>query len=59
MIKFRYKGQSVEAVLDKFPTAKIISQDEAGYIISAEVFGDGVDMWVKSQGDNVELFENE
>ena len=56
-IKFRYKGLSVESVLDKLPTAKIISQDEAGYIISAEVFGDGVDMWVRSQGENVEIIE--
>lgn len=58
-IKFRYKGQSVEAILDKLPTAKIISQDETGYIISAEVFGDGVDMWLRSQGENVELIEED
>ena len=57
-IKFRYKGQSVEAVLDKLPTAKIINQDEDGYIISAEVFGDGVDMWLRSQGKNIELIDN-
>lgn len=54
-IKLRYKGLSVESVLDKLPTAKIISQDEGGYVISAEVFGDGVDMWVRSQGENVEI----
>lgn len=56
-IKFRYKGQSVEAILDKLPTSKIISRDENGYVISAEVFGDGVDMWIRSQGENVELIE--
>ena len=58
-IKFRYKGQSVEAILDKLPTAKIISQDENGYVISAEVFGDGVDMWIRSQGENVEMIEED
>lgn len=58
-IKFRYKGLSVESVLDKLPTARIISRDYKGYIISAEVFGDGVDMWIRSQGDNVEMVEEE
>ena len=38
-IKFRYKGQSLEAVLDRLPTAQVISQDENGWIIGAEVFG--------------------
>lgn len=54
-IKFLYKGQSVEAVLDRLPTAKIIEKTDEGYIISAEVFGDGVDMWVRSQENIVEV----
>ena len=58
-IKFRYKGLSVESVLDKLPTAKIISQDENCYVISAEVFGDGIDMWIRSQGENVEMIEED
>lgn len=54
-IKFRYKGYSVEAVLDRLPTAKILSEENGWYIISAEVFGDGIDMWLRSQGDLVEI----
>ena len=54
-IKFKYKGNSVEAVLDRLPTAQIISKEEDGYIISAEVFGKGVDMWIRSQGEYVEI----
>ena len=53
-IKFWFHGDSVEAVLDRLPTAQIIEQGEKGYLISAEVFGKGVDMWLRSQGDWVE-----
>lgn len=58
-VKFKYFGYSVEAILDKLPTAKIIDEEahEDGkrtiYTISAEVFGDGIDMWLRSQGENV------
>lgn len=54
-IKFWYKGPSVEAVLDRLPTAKIEQQNENGYLISAEVFGKGINMWLRSQGDMVEM----
>lgn len=54
-IKFWYKGPSVEAVLDRLPTAKILQHNGNGYLITAEVFGKGIDMWLRSQGDLVEL----
>ena len=50
-IKFEYTGLNVDAVLDRLPTAKIISEDKGKYLIQAEVFGDGIDMWLRSQGD--------
>lgn len=56
-IKFWYKGPSVEAVLDRLPTAKILQHDGNDYLISAEVFGKGIDMWLRSQGDMVEIVE--
>lgn len=52
-IKFLYKGKSVEAVLDRLPTAKVIEKTDEGYVISAEVFGDGIEMWLRSQGDRI------
>lgn len=58
-IKFRYTGPSLEAVLDRLPTAKVIEQDENGWLISAEVFGKGVDMWMRSQGHHISLVLNE
>lgn len=53
-IKFRYSGNDVDAVLDRLPTAKIMSEENGSYILEAEVFGKGIDMWLKSQGDSVE-----
>lgn len=56
-IKFRYTGPSLEAVLDRLPTAEIISTDEEGWTIRAEVFGKGIDMWLRSQGAYVQIVE--
>ena len=56
-IKFRYSGSSVEAVLDRLPTAQILDETDGVYTISAEVFGKGIDMWLRSQGDVVEVVE--
>ena len=54
-IRFKYAGPSIEAVLDRLPTAEIVEQDENGWIIVAEVFGKGIDMWLKSQGNSVKV----
>ena len=59
-IRFRYTGPSIEAVLDRLPTAEILSQDYSGWTISAEVFGKGIEMWMRSQGDYIqEIHEKE
>lgn len=50
-LEFKYKGKSVEAVLDRLPTAKIIREENGIYTITAEVFGKGIEMWIRSQGD--------
>lgn len=54
-VKFEYTGYAVEAVLDRLPTAKILSEEDGKYVISAEVFGDGIDMWLRSQGDRIKI----
>lgn len=56
-IKFRYSGSSVEAILDRLPTAQILDEQDGVYTITAEVFGKGIDMWLRSQGDVVEVVE--
>lgn len=56
-VKFRYTGTDIDAVLDRLPTAQILDEEDGGYIVSAEVFGTGIDMWLRSQGDYVELIQ--
>ena len=56
-IRFYYKGINPEYVLDRLPTAEIIEKNEKGFLITAEVFGSGIDIWIRSQGDLVEVAE--
>lgn len=56
-VRFKCKEYSVEAVLDILPTAKIEKEEDGEYTISAEVFGDGIDIWLRSQGDNIEILK--
>ena len=56
-IRFRYTGPSLEAVLDRLPTAQVIKTEKNGWLISAEVFGKGIEMWLRSQGEYVERVE--
>lgn len=52
-ITFRYTGPSLEAVQDRLPTAEVVSEDSDGWTIRAEVFGKGVEMWLRSQGEYI------
>lgn len=56
-IKFWYLGNDIDAILDRLPTAKILSKEDKGYLLSAEVFGKGIDMWIRSQGELIELID--
>ena len=58
-IHFRYMGLSLEAVLDRLPTARVTRQDEEGFVIEAEVFGKGVEMWLRSQGSQVVMIRGD
>lgn len=54
-VRFTYSGPSIEAVLDRLPTAEIVSEHDGVYEVRAEVFGKGIDMWLRSQGDYVSI----
>lgn len=54
-IRFRFWGDSLDAVLDRLPTARVISQEDNGAIIEAEVFGRGINMWLLSQAEYLEV----
>ena len=54
-VRFEYSGLSLEAVLDRVPTARVVQEQDGIYTIEAEVIGDGIDMWLRSQGDTVKI----
>jgi predicted DNA-binding transcriptional regulator YafY len=52
-VTFRCNVESLEAVLDRLPTANIVDKTNGVYTITAEAYGRGIDMWLRSQGDFV------
>ena len=56
-VKFYVQEISLEAVQDRLPTAKLVKKDENGYLIEAEVYGEGIYMWLRSQGKWVTIVE--
>lgn len=53
-IRFKYVGPSLEAVLDRLPTARVLERDDEGWLVQAEVFGKGIEMWLRSQGKYIQ-----
>jgi predicted DNA-binding transcriptional regulator YafY len=49
-IRFEYTGPSVRAILDRLPTAEIIEKKRNAYTIETEVHGDGIKLFLLSQG---------
>lgn len=56
-IKFEFSGPSLQAILDKIPTAKVIGKDSNKSIIDAYVYGTGINMFLLSQGSWVKVLE--
>lgn len=54
-LRFKFLGVSLEAVLDRFPNASVVKELEEGWLIEAEVYGNGCIMWLLSQGKKVEV----
>ena len=58
-VKFKYFGNDIDAILDRLPTAQILSEEDGIYTVVAEVFGKGIDMWLRSQGNSIiQISEN-
>lgn len=61
-VRFKYRGYSMEAVQDRLPTAKVVEtvrevvrdKEQDVFIVEAEVYGDGIDQWIRQQGEMVE-----
>ncbi len=56
-IQFRFFGSSIEHVLDRLPTANAKQISEDVYNVTAEVYGDGILIWLLSQGSQVEVLK--
>lgn len=57
-VRFTYSGKDIDAVLDRLPTAKVLSEENGVYVVSVETLGEeGIDMWLRSQGDMVKVLE--
>lgn len=57
-VTFTYSGPSLEAVLDRLPTAEILSEKDGVYTLCAEAYGRGIDMWLHSQGSWVNIIDS-
>ena len=43
-------------VLDKLPISQVVGKSDDGFpIVAAEVFGKGIDAWIRAQGNLVEV----
>ncbi len=58
-IRFKFFSDNPEPILDRLPTAKIVSTGEHEVTIEAEVYGKGCLMWLLSQGNKVEVLAPE
>lgn len=56
-IRLKFYGINPEPVLDRLPTAKIVKEENDCCEITAEVFGNGIVMWLLSQGSKVEVLK--
>lgn len=56
-IRFQFTGGIIEAVFDRFPTATFVEKDYQAntYTVEVEVIGDGILLWLLSQGRRVKV----
>lgn len=54
-IRFHFWGDSLEAVLDRIPTAKVIGYDDKKAIVEAQVYSNGIVRWLLSQKESLEV----
>lgn len=57
-VSFTYSGPSIEAVLDRLPTAEIVKEENGVYTLRAEVYGNGINMWLRSQGKYIKTLDD-
>lgn len=58
-ILFEFTGPSIEAILDRIPGAEIIEQKGNKYVLKAKCYGNGILMWLRTQGDYAKILAGE
>ena len=56
-ITFTYSGCSLEAICDRLPTLRVLKEEAGVYTLSAESYGKGIEMWLRTQGEEVQVLE--
>lgn len=56
-IRFKFFGDSLDAVLDRIPTAKVVGYENEKAIVEAEVYSNGIVMWLLSQREFIEVLK--
>lgn len=56
-VKFEFTGLSIEAVIDRLPTSRVLKRSEGKVTLEAEVYGKGIKMWIMSQGKDIKVLE--
>ena len=51
------EGQRLSTSFAMKSMRKVLAEDDDGWDVEAEVFGSGVEMWMRSQGDYLYKFE--
>lgn len=51
------EGQRLSTSFAMINMRKVLAEDDDGWDVEAEVFGSGVEMWMRSQGDYLYKFE--
>ena len=56
-ITFTYSGASLEAIQDRLPTLRVVQEAAGVYTLTAESYGKGIEMWLRTQGEEVQVLE--
>ena len=56
-ITFTYSGCSLEAIRDRLPTLRVLKEEAGVYTLTAESYGRGIEMWLRTQGDEVQVLD--
>lgn len=54
-VTFEFSGPSLESILDRIPTVKVLHEKNGTYTIEAKSYGDGIYIFLNAQGEHVRI----